>query len=103
MNSTRTIFIFGFSLFSALSIPSWIVKNPGALHTGPMILLVMLNITLPSSMKLSHLGVPLSGVKEVDHVLHILLTTNMFVGGFLGCFLDNTIPGRLIQMAVRVL
>ncbi|XP_029705774.1 solute carrier family 23 member 1-like isoform X2 [Takifugu rubripes] len=66
MNSSRTIFIFGFSMFSALSIPNWIVKNPGSLHTG---------------------------VKEVDHVLHILLTTNMFVGGFLGFILDNTIPG----------
>ncbi|XP_056873141.1 solute carrier family 23 member 1-like isoform X2 [Takifugu flavidus] len=66
MNSSRTIFIFGFSMFSALSIPNWIVKNPGSLHTG---------------------------VKEVDHVLHILLTTNMFVGGFLGFVLDNTIPG----------
>lgn len=38
-----------------------------------------------------------SGVKEVDQVLNILLTTNMFVGGFLGFFLDNTIPGRLIK------
>lgn len=36
-----------------------------------------------------------SGVKEVDQVLHILLTTHMFIGGFLGFFLDNTIPGKL--------
>lgn len=36
-----------------------------------------------------------SGVKEVDQVLRILLTTNMFVGGVLGFFLDNTIPGKL--------
>ena len=36
-----------------------------------------------------------SGVKEVDQVVHILLTTHMFVGGFLGFFLDNTIPGKL--------
>ncbi|XP_056284942.1 solute carrier family 23 member 1-like [Pseudoliparis swirei] len=34
-----------------------------------------------------------NGVKEVDQVLRILLTTNMFVGGVLGFFLDNTIPG----------
>ncbi|MEQ2158090.1 hypothetical protein GOODEAATRI_008679 [Goodea atripinnis] len=33
------------------------------------------------------------GVKEVDQVLHVLFTTHMFVGGFLGFFLDNTIPG----------
>lgn len=105
MNSSRTIFIFGFSMFSALSIPNWIVKNPGSIHTGSMIyyffvLIYTWSIILPSRMKLSPHGVPLSGVKEVDHVLHILLTTNMFVGGFLGFFLDNTIPGRLIQMAV---
>ena len=36
-----------------------------------------------------------SGVKLVDQVVQILLTTNMFVGGFLGFFLDNTIPGKL--------
>ncbi|KAI4801972.1 hypothetical protein KUCAC02_019836 [Chaenocephalus aceratus] len=66
MNSSRNIFIFGFSIMSALVIPNWIMKNPGFLDTG---------------------------VKEVDQVLQILLTTNMFVGGFLGFFLDNTIPG----------
>uniref|UniRef100_A0A3Q0R1Q9 Solute carrier family 23 member 1-like n=1 Tax=Amphilophus citrinellus TaxID=61819 RepID=A0A3Q0R1Q9_AMPCI len=66
MNSSRNIFIFGFSMFSALVIPNWIMKNPNCLQTG---------------------------VKEVDQVLRILLTTHMFVGGFLGFFLDNTIPG----------
>lgn len=38
MNSSRTIFIFGFSIFSALAIPNWIVKNPGFLQTGSIIL-----------------------------------------------------------------
>ncbi|KAA8583371.1 hypothetical protein FQN60_015917 [Etheostoma spectabile] len=66
MNSSRNIFVFGFSMFSALVIPNWILKNPDFLETG---------------------------VKEVDQVLRILLTTHMFVGGFLGFFLDNTIPG----------
>ncbi|XP_028253243.1 solute carrier family 23 member 1-like [Parambassis ranga] len=66
MNSSRNIFVFGFSMFSALVIPNWIMKNPDSLETG---------------------------IKEVDQVLHILLTTHMFVGGFLGFFLDNTIPG----------
>ncbi|XP_029985119.1 solute carrier family 23 member 1-like [Sphaeramia orbicularis] len=66
MNSSRNIFIFGFSMFSALVVPNWILKNQHYLDTG---------------------------VKEVDQVLQILLTTNMFVGGFLGFFLDNTIPG----------
>ncbi|XP_070705172.1 solute carrier family 23 member 1-like isoform X1 [Pempheris klunzingeri] len=66
MNSSRNIFIFGFSMFSALVLPNWIMKNPDVLKIG---------------------------VKEVDQVLYILMTTHMFVGGFLGFFLDNTIPG----------
>ncbi|XP_051264625.1 solute carrier family 23 member 1-like isoform X2 [Dicentrarchus labrax] len=66
MNSSRNIFVFGFSMFSALVIPNWIMKNPDFFKTG---------------------------VKEVDQVINILLTTHMFVGGFLGFFLDNTVPG----------
>ncbi|KAF7231312.1 solute carrier family 23 member 1 isoform X2 [Nothobranchius furzeri] len=66
MNSSRNIFVFGFSVFSALAIPDWITRNPEFLETG---------------------------VKEVDQVLRVLLTTHMFVGGSLGFFLDNTIPG----------
>uniref|UniRef100_A0A8C3A3A4 Solute carrier family 23 member 4 n=1 Tax=Cyclopterus lumpus TaxID=8103 RepID=A0A8C3A3A4_CYCLU len=66
MNSSRNIFIFGFSMFSGLVIPNWIFKNPRAIATG---------------------------VIELDHVLQVLLTTSMFVGGFFGFILDNTIPG----------
>uniref|UniRef100_A0A4W5P803 Solute carrier family 23 member 4 n=1 Tax=Hucho hucho TaxID=62062 RepID=A0A4W5P803_9TELE len=66
MNSSRNIFIFGFSMFSGLVIPNWIFKNPDAIATG---------------------------VVELDQLLQVLLTTSMFVGGFFGFFLDNTIPG----------
>ncbi|TNM95140.1 hypothetical protein fugu_017899 [Takifugu bimaculatus] len=66
MNSSRTIFIFGFSLFSALVIPDWLKKYPESLSTG---------------------------IPVIDQVVTILLSTHMFVGGFLGFFLDNTIPG----------
>ncbi|XP_042352548.1 xan_ur_permease domain-containing protein [Plectropomus leopardus] len=66
MNSSRNIFIFGFSMFSGLVIPNWIFKNPKAVATG---------------------------VAELDQVLQVLLTTSMFVGGFFGFILDNTIPG----------
>lgn len=34
MNSARNIFIFGFSMFSGLVIPNWILKNPTAIATG---------------------------------------------------------------------
>ncbi|XP_038636962.1 xan_ur_permease domain-containing protein isoform X2 [Scyliorhinus canicula] len=66
MNSSRNILIFGFSIFSGLVIPNWMIKNPLAIQTG---------------------------VLPLDQVIQVLLTTSMFVGGFWGFFLDNTIPG----------
>ncbi|XP_031420402.1 xan_ur_permease domain-containing protein isoform X2 [Clupea harengus] len=66
MNSSRNIFIFGFSMFTGLVIPNWILKNPGAIATGVVV---------------------------IDQVLQVLLTTSMFVGGFFGFIFDNTIPG----------
>ncbi|NXQ72777.1 S23A1 protein, partial [Quiscalus mexicanus] len=66
MNSSRNIFIFGFSLFAGLTIPSWANKNSALLKTG---------------------------IIQLDQVILVLLTTGMFVGGLLGFILDNTIPG----------
>lgn len=34
------------------------------------------------------------GSDTADQIIGILLKTNMFVGGFIGCLLDNTIPGE---------
>jgi nucleobase transporter 1/2 len=34
-----------------------------------------------------------TGIPEVDQILTVLLTTEMFVGGFLAFLLDNTVPG----------
>ncbi|XP_037100174.1 solute carrier family 23 member 1-like isoform X3 [Syngnathus acus] len=75
MNSSRNIFVFGFSLFSGLVVPNWVTKNPNIFATG---------------------------VSEVDAVLRILFTTQMFVGGFLGFFLDNTIPGTKRERGLLV-
>uniref|UniRef100_A0A9L0JZA6 Solute carrier family 23 member 1 n=1 Tax=Equus asinus TaxID=9793 RepID=A0A9L0JZA6_EQUAS len=66
MNSSRNIFVFGFSIFCGLAVPNWVNKNPEMLHTG---------------------------ILQLDQVFQVLLTTDMFVGGFLGFLLDNTIPG----------
>ncbi|XP_063785087.1 solute carrier family 23 member 1-like [Pseudophryne corroboree] len=66
MNSSRNIFIVGFSIFCGLTIPNWVTNNTSLLQTG---------------------------IVELDQVILVLLTTGMFVGGFLGFFLDNTIPG----------
>lgn len=35
----------------------------------------------------------LAGLKELDQVIIVLFTTHMFIGGFFGFILDNTIPG----------
>lgn len=37
----------------------------------------------------------LSGSTEVDQIIKVLLSTNMFVAGFFGCIFDNTVPGTL--------
>ncbi|XP_077978022.1 solute carrier family 23 member 1-like [Glandiceps talaboti] len=66
MNSSRNLFIVGFSLFCGMVIPNYLKTNEGAINTG---------------------------VIELDRIITVLLSTNMFVGGFLGFVLDNTIPG----------
>uniref|UniRef100_A0ACB8FP26 Uncharacterized protein n=2 Tax=Sphaerodactylus townsendi TaxID=933632 RepID=A0ACB8FP26_9SAUR len=66
MNSSRNLFVFGFSIYAGLTIPHWVKNNPEILKTG---------------------------ILPLDQVIQVLLTTGMFVGGFLGFFLDNTIPG----------
>ncbi|KAG8523354.1 Solute carrier family 23 member 2, partial [Galemys pyrenaicus] len=66
MNSSRNLFVFGFSIYCGLAIPNWVNKNPEKLQTG---------------------------ILQLDQVIQVLLTTGMFVGGFFGFLLDNTIPG----------
>ncbi|CAL1261637.1 unnamed protein product [Larinioides sclopetarius] len=66
LNSSRNLFVLGFSLFMGLCVPKWIQANPGAIQTGS---------------------------DSVDQVITILLSTNMLVGGFIGFLLDNSIPG----------
>ncbi|XP_069978161.1 solute carrier family 23 member 1 isoform X2 [Penaeus vannamei] len=66
LNSSRNLFVLGFSLFFGLALPKWIESNPGVIKTGDAI---------------------------ADQLLTVLLQTSMFVGGFLGFLLDNTVPG----------
>lgn len=66
LNSSRNLFILGVSIFIGLALPKWLQTSPGAIQTGSVIL---------------------------DQLLSVLLQTSMFVGGFLGFLLDNTIPG----------
>ncbi|XP_022103943.1 solute carrier family 23 member 2-like [Acanthaster planci] len=66
LNSSRNLFIVGFSILMGLVVPYYLEQNPGILKTG---------------------------FTEIDQIISVMLTTGMFVGGFLAILLDNTIPG----------
>ncbi|KAM7373797.1 hypothetical protein PAMP_006500 [Pampus punctatissimus] len=66
LNSSRNLFVLGFSMFFGLTLPTYLDTHPNAISTG---------------------------VAELDQILTVLLSTEMFVGGFLAFCLDNTIPG----------
>ncbi|NXS31596.1 S23A1 protein, partial [Pomatostomus ruficeps] len=68
MNSSRNLFVLGFAMFFGLTLPNYLDAHPGAISTG---------------------------VPELDQILTVLLTTEMFVGGTIAFVLDNTIPGTL--------
>ncbi|KFM74639.1 Solute carrier family 23 member 1, partial [Stegodyphus mimosarum] len=66
LNSSRNLFVLGFSIFMGLCIPKWLQAHPGVINTGSSIF---------------------------DQIATVLMSTNMLVGGFIGFVLDNTIPG----------
>lgn len=68
LNSSRNLFVLGFSLFFGMALPMWMQR--------------------PENRDIMSTGAPM-----LDQVLSVLLRTSMFVGGVLGLFLDNTIPG----------
>ncbi|CAB1322786.1 unnamed protein product, partial [Coregonus sp. 'balchen'] len=74
LNSSRNLLILGFSTFSGLVLPTWFHSNPGIIDTG---------------------------VKELDQVIVVLFTTHMFIGGFFGFVLDNTIPGTEKERGIK--
>ncbi|XP_072291682.1 solute carrier family 23 member 1 [Eucyclogobius newberryi] len=74
LNSSRNLLILGFSTFSGLVLPTWFHSNPGIIDTG---------------------------VKELDQVIVVLFTTHMFIGGFFGFLLDNTIPGTDEERGIK--
>ncbi|XP_020787392.1 solute carrier family 23 member 2 isoform X2 [Boleophthalmus pectinirostris] len=74
LNSSRNLFVLGFSIFFGLMLPSYLKQNP-----------------------------LVTGIVSVDQVLNVLLTTAMFVGGSVAFILDNTIPGSLEERGIRKL
>ncbi|XP_060712269.1 solute carrier family 23 member 2-like [Hemiscyllium ocellatum] len=72
LNSSRNLFVLGFSIFFGLMLPSYLKQNP-----------------------------LVTGISEIDQVLNVLLTTAMFVGGCVAFLLDNTIPGTIEERGLR--
>lgn len=74
LNSPRNLFVLGFSLFMGLVIPQYLADNKGVIKTGS---------------------------ETLDQIITVLLSTGMFVGGFLGFILDNTIPGTDEERGIK--
>ncbi|XP_072034956.1 solute carrier family 23 member 1-like [Amphiura filiformis] len=68
LNSTRNLLVAGFSLSCGFGIPLWLRGHPEAIQTSSA---------------------------NVDSIMTILLTTDVFVGALVGFILDNTIPGTM--------
>ena len=104
LNSSRNLFIFGFSILFGLALPRWVEANTGVIKTGKYRSRVSTGLTFDFT--LSSTGKTLSinqksliiiglypGSEVFDQIATVLLSTSMFVGGLLGFVLDNTIPG----------
>ncbi|XP_008557159.1 solute carrier family 23 member 1 isoform X2 [Microplitis demolitor] len=66
LNSARNLYILGFSIFFPLVLSKWMIQHSDVIKTGNDI---------------------------ADGVITVLLSTTILVGGFIGCFFDNIIPG----------
>ncbi|KAH3790529.1 solute carrier family 23 member 2-like [Dreissena polymorpha] len=75
LDSTRNLTIIGISLLLGLMIPQY-VNDP------------------------ANAGIIDTGYSELDQVISVLLGTAMFVGGGVGCFLDNTVPGTPAERGI---
>ncbi|XP_052266034.1 solute carrier family 23 member 1-like [Dreissena polymorpha] len=66
LSSSRNLSIMGMAIFVGLLVPTWVEKNASAIDTGN---------------------------SDLNEVISMLLGNPNFFGGFLACFLDNTVPG----------
>lgn len=67
LNSSRNLFIIGFSIFFALTLSQWMkTQTPNIMRTKETI---------------------------IDQIFYVLLSTSMFVGGAIAFILDNILPG----------
>ncbi|XP_014674568.1 PREDICTED: solute carrier family 23 member 2-like [Priapulus caudatus] len=70
LNSTRNLFILGFSIIFGLVLPTWLGEHNDVIKTGN---------------------------KALNQIITVLCSTSMFVGGVTGFVLDNTVPGTLAE------
>ena len=66
-NKSVLIFYYYHVIINFQTLPTWMKQNPGVIQTG--------NDT-------------------VDQIISVLVSTEMFLAGALGFFLDNTVPGK---------
>ncbi|KAM9376221.1 LOW QUALITY PROTEIN: uncharacterized protein KZ484_008832 [Pholidichthys leucotaenia] len=74
LNSSRSLLILGFSTFSGLVLPTWFHSYQGIIETG---------------------------LKELDQIIAVHFTTHMFIGGFSGIILDNTVLGTDKERGIK--
>ena len=70
LNSTRNLFVLGFSIFFSLVLPKWMAAQQEA--------------------GLSPIN---TGSTTLDSIITVVLTSSMFIAMLLGFILDNTMPG----------
>jgi len=73
LNSSRNLFVLGFSFFTGMMIPDWVGKNETAIDTG---------------------------LVEIDQLIRVILTTEMAVGCIFALILDNALPGTLEERGI---
>ncbi|KAL8570337.1 hypothetical protein ACOMHN_035755 [Nucella lapillus] len=73
LTATRNVAIIGIALLLGLIVPYWVTLRPHGINTGN---------------------------EEANRMISILLANPVFVGGFLACILDNTIPGTLKERGI---
>ncbi|PIK57242.1 putative solute carrier family 23 member 1-like [Apostichopus japonicus] len=74
MNTSRNLFIVGFSFFLAIGCPQYVSSNPGVINTG---------------------------LSTFDDVVRVILNNGMFVGGFTAGLLDSLITGTPEERGLR--
>ncbi|BFY97993.1 hypothetical protein BsWGS_01033 [Bradybaena similaris] len=70
LNSNRNLAVIGTALMLGLMLPDWVSKSPEAINTGN---------------------------NNMDNFLRALLSNPPVVGGVYACFMDNILPGSLLE------